>query len=460
MNVLQKLNIKEKMILGYLPVFLVIISIAVYSLQSLTKFERINEEIVEQDNFLIQTVDKITDNIIDQEAYARRYIILGSPQMLELFWQRISAFNFLVEQLRKSHGTKNTPLEQLVVVQKEFIELYTENFRFQSHPPSTLTINDDKKIQDRFDKMLKLIPQVGDIVRQNQQQKMKSAKDIVIKSFRTISLLSVFAFAVGFFSATLITRSLSSSIQKLIFSTKMISQGIFDHLPHVKNKDELGELAQSFGKMTKQLARLEERYLDSNPLSRLPGGRSIENFLKDYIAAGKSVAFLILDLDNFKAFNDRYGYAAGNNVITSTAKLIDSTVKKQGEVESFVGHIGGDDFAVLISPTHYESTCKTIIQEFDQMILDFYNAEDREKGYIAGRTRQGQEIKYPIMSISIAVVSSEGITPLNHIRIAEIAAELKEHAKSIPGSAFVVNRRDKSSKKSGFRPKVIRKLTA
>ena len=457
MNVLQKLNIKEKMILGYMPVFLVIIAVAVYSLQSLTKFERINEEIVEQDNFLIQIVDKIGNNLIDQEAYARRYMILGSPQMLELFWQRNGTFKLLVEQFRKSHGLRNIQVEQLVLLHKEFTELYTKNFSFQGQPESSATLQHDEEIQDRFDKMLMLIPQVGDIVHQNQQQKMKSAKAIVIKSFRTISLLSVFAFIVAFVAITLINRSLSRSIQQLILSTRRISQGIFDHLPHVKSKDELGELTQSFDNMTKQLARLEERYLDSNPLTRLPGGRSIENVLKNDIAAGKSVAFLILDLDNFKAFNDRYGYALGNNVIKATAQLIESKVKQEAAEDSFVGHIGGDDFAVLVSPIYYESTCKAIIQEFDRMILDFYNSEDREKGYIAGTTRQGQEIKYPIMSISIAVVSSEGLTQLNPIKIAEIAAELKEHAKSIPGSVFVVNRRDGFAKKSRFQPKVVGK---
>lgn len=115
----------------------------------------------------------------------------------------------------------------------------------------------------------------------------------------------------------------------------------------------------------------------------------------------------MLDLDNFKSFNDRYGYAQGNEIIKATAQLIKSTVDRHTSNDNFVGHIGGDDFAIIVTPLEYEPICKTIVEEFDRMVLDFYSADDKEKGYIVGNTRQGLEVRFPIMTISIAVVATD-----------------------------------------------------
>ena len=201
-------------------------------------------------------------------------------------------------------------------------------------------------------------------------------------------------------------------------------------------------------------------HIDSNPLTRLPGGVAIENILKRRLESGSYLAFCMLDLDNFKSFNDRYGYAKGNEVIRATADLIKDAVAKYGTDDDFVGHIGGDDFAVIVKPANYKKICETIIREFDLKVLSFYKPEDKIRGYIEGLTRQGLKVRFPLMSISIAVVTNEHVRKLNHIEVAEIAAELKEHAKSLSGSVYVVNRRgekpEQASKATFFIPKVIK----
>jgi GGDEF domain-containing protein len=146
-------------------------------------------------------------------------------------------------------------------------------------------------------------------------------------------------------------------------------------------------------------------------------------------------------LRHFKAFNDRYGYARGNEVIQATAKMVTEAAKAQGNEEAFVGHIGGDDFVVITSHERYEKICLAVIDSFDKMIPDFYDPEDRQRGYIQGETRQGQKVSFPIMTLDIAVVTNQNRRLQNHIQVGEIAAELKKYAKSFSQSIFVVDRR-------------------
>jgi GGDEF domain-containing protein len=122
--------------------------------------------------------------------------------------------------------------------------------------------------------------------------------------------------------ALIITRNISRSISQLKLSTREISQGKFDHLPEVQTQDELGDLSQAFHKMAQRLKSLEEMSLDANPLTRLPGNIAIQNVLNQRLQEEALLAFCQLDLGNFKAFNDRYGYARGNEVIQATAKIV------------------------------------------------------------------------------------------------------------------------------------------
>ncbi|MCB2182320.1 MAG: diguanylate cyclase [Desulfobulbaceae bacterium] len=458
MNALDKFNIKEKMLFGYLPVVLVIAMIAISSLQSLSDFERINRDIVQYDTVLVQAADEMVDNLLAQEAYGRRYIILASQKMLDLYKERDSAFNALVERVRALPYSENIHIEQIASLHDEINELYAGKFFSVTHQTVLPQEYNDKKIQARLDEAVELIRHMGAVGRLSQQQKMQTVSTIGSKTFRTTLLLSCIGILVSLAVVSLITRTLSRAISQLKQSAEMVSEGRYDCSLQLQNKDELGELARSFGNMTQRLASLEEMHLDSNPLTRLPGGTAIEKVLQGRLAAGKKIAFCMLDLDNFKSFNDRYGYAQGNEIIKATAQLIKSTVDRHTSNDNFVGHIGGDDFAIIVTPLEYEPICKTIVEEFDRMVLDFYSADDKEKGYIVGNTRQGLEVRFPIMTISIAVVATDNfLKQMNYIEIGEMAAELKEHAKSIPGSVYVVNRRGRRAMQRGFKPQLVGK---
>jgi GGDEF domain-containing protein len=193
--------------------------------------------------------------------------------------------------------------------------------------------------------------------------------------------------------------------------------------------------------MGKRLKKLEEMYLDASPLTLLPGGIAIENILKKRIETQQPMAFCLIDLDNFKSFNDRYGYAKGSELLKETGRIIEEAVRTLGTPEDFVGHIGGDDFVVITEPVRMRSIGEEIISRFDKRVPDFYDHGDREKGYIMGRTRQGVEMKFPILTISIAIVTNERKSLSSALQASEIAAELKDYAKSIPKSVLVIDKR-------------------
>ena len=246
---------------------------------------------------------------------------------------------------------------------------------------------------------------------------------------------------IGSVAAFAITRNISGSVIRLKNATREISKGKFDYTPEIDNQDELGELSMAFSEMAKRLKRLEEMYLDTSPLTHLPGGIAIENVLKKRIDTGNFFAFCLIDLDNFKAYNDHYGYARGNQVIKNTAQIIEKAVTQYDKEEAFFGHIGGDDFVVITSIDRYAVICKHIVQEFDKNVDELYDSEDLRLGHIIRKSRTGEENKFPIMTISIGVVTNK-IRKFKHfVQVGEIAAEVKNHAKSKSGSLYYVDRR-------------------
>ncbi len=437
----MKFSIENKMVFGYMPIIFVILVIAILSVRSLNELNSINRSIIEEDSFLVQAADKMEDTILAQESYGRRYLILGSHRILDLFWQRDKEFNELVDKVRALPYQEEIPIEQLVLLHNEFNDLYTKTDNIDSKPYSRLTIEFDEQVRNTFEEIMAHLQQMTLMGKQNQYMKMQLANIIGIRSFQITVLISTLGIILGLAVVSIITRSISKAIVKLKYATEIISEGNYTHFPKINTKDELGDLAGSFSSMALCLSKLEKIYLDSNPLTRLPGGSAIENALIKRLESDKDLVFCMLDLDNFKAYNDRYGYARGNEVIRTTARIIQSVVEEQGSKEDFVGHIGGDDFAIITNSMNHEKICKTVIKRFDEIIMGFYNEADRTRGQIVAKTRQGQVIFFPIISISIAVVTNNKEKQLNHIEIGEIAAELKEYAKSKPGSIFVTNRR-------------------
>jgi len=188
--------------------------------------------------------------------------------------------------------------------------------------------------------------------------------------------------------------------------------------------------------------------LDANPLTRLPGNYTIMANIQKIIGVKKSYALGYLDLDNFKAFNDRYGFARGDEALRMTAKIITNVVRNLSSSDSFVGHVGGDDFFFIVPSSIAKKTCEKIIQNFDMVIPTLINEEDRIRGYIESKDRKGAPQRFPLLSISIAAVDLK-ITSIKHPgEASEIAGEVKKEVKKLTGSNYMINRRGSSKKDS------------
>ena len=184
-----------------------------------------------------------------------------------------------------------------------------------------------------------------------------------------------------------------------------------------------------------------DRNRNANPLTGLPGNHVIQRELDSRIEKNQPFAAIYIDIDNFKAYNDVYGFLKGDIAIKITADIACDVAAEEYTSDTLVGHIGGDDFIVLVIPEHTEKICNAIIEQFDTRIRSLYSQEDLDRGYIETYNRQGIKEIFPIMSISLGVVTNEIRTFALHLEVAEVAAELKKKAKSIEGSCYVKDRR-------------------
>lgn len=178
-----------------------------------------------------------------------------------------------------------------------------------------------------------------------------------------------------------------------------------------------------------------------SPLTGLPGNVQIQAEMKKRFSLKETFAMIYLDLDNFKAYNDIYGFLKGDEIIKFTAKTILKNVHTDEYEDSFVGHIGGDDFVAIVSQTDYDRICQNIIADFDANVIKFFTDEDAEKGYIEVANRKGIVEQFPLTSISIGVVEVENKRFANVLEIGEAGASVKHLAKTIQGSTYVIDRR-------------------
>lgn len=180
-----------------------------------------------------------------------------------------------------------------------------------------------------------------------------------------------------------------------------------------------------------------------SPLTGLPGNVQIQAEIKKRILNKEEFCLMYFDLDNFKAYNDVYGFLKGDEIIKFTSKVILKNVHSEELENSFVGHIGGDDFIAIVPRRNCENICQNIIAEFDFNVKRYYTAEDSKKGYIEIANRKGIIEEFPITSISIGVVEVECGKFNNVLEIGEAGAAVKHLAKTIQGSTYVIDRRKK-----------------
>lgn len=193
------------------------------------------------------------------------------------------------------------------------------------------------------------------------------------------------------------------------------------------------------------------RAVSSNPLTRLPGAPAIAAYVSSRIAEGKKIGYLYADIDNFKAFNDVYGYLKGDEAIKTLGETLREAKEKFGGEDIFVGHIGGD-FVAVCQAGIAERLASFIASSFDKKVPALYAKPDAEKGFIESPGRRGEKLRFPLMSLSIAVSTNEHRKIRHHAHFADISAQLKSCLKKSKNrrkkSVFMKDRRTKNWKTS------------
>ncbi|HAM53166.1 MAG TPA: diguanylate cyclase response regulator [Nitrospiraceae bacterium] len=187
-----------------------------------------------------------------------------------------------------------------------------------------------------------------------------------------------------------------------------------------------------------------QKILETNPLTRLPGNITIIKEIQRRIDTDSLFSFAYADLDHFKPFNDRYGFSRGDEVIRMTARLISNIIKIKGPEESFVGHIGGDDFVFIITGVeNIDTVCSELCANFDEIIQSFYDPEERAKAFIEALDRDGKRRTFPLLTLSIGIAHNKHKGFSHYGQVSEIASEMKKHAKTFTGSRYMIDRRTK-----------------
>jgi diguanylate cyclase (GGDEF)-like protein len=438
-----KLTISRKMLLSYLVMALLTVMASAYAVVSLYQLNHLAYGIINQDFFVVETSKKMMDSLLAQESAERRYLILKDSSLAEIFQARNREFAQYLQDLAGHpfpdyadiHARMVSPAQQYGALFELVMALVAEN-RLQE--AMDLSEGDGKKIIENLASEVRTMQHKAE---QNIDARMNLMRTQGANAALMTIILTVLSLAAGFSLALLITYNISMPLKQLEKATSEIAEGQFDHHPHVDRPDEIGRLANAFGVMTKRLKALEALNLDASPLTGLPGNLAIERIIEERLSAQRAFSLCQIDLDHFKPYADKYGYAWASEIIKEVAKILLAERERAGLRDVFVGHIGGDDFVLIADPERAETLGRRLVDVFDEQILPFYSAEDLQRGFIVGKDRKGNQQTFPLLSVSVAMVTGDGSRFKNALEIAEVAAELKEYAKSLAGNNFVKERR-------------------
>jgi GGDEF domain-containing protein len=242
----------------------------------------------------------------------------------------------------------------------------------------------------------------------------------------------------------IVTRVLIRPLRGLLAATEKMSRGILEVTVPVLREDEIGQLTHAFNEMSVALQHMRQEARESNPLTGLPGNLTIARHIDERLQAGAAIAVLYCDLDNFKAYNDAYGFAKGDVAILFARDSLRKTFDELGIRDGFIGHEGGDDFIAITGFDDWERCARHFIALFDAGVPDLYSETDRANGFLESVDRKGRHQRFPLMTVSVAIVTNQWRSYSRHEEIAETAAEMKKVVKKSEGaggSRFAIDRR-------------------
>lgn len=433
-------TVTKKVIIGYLVIVffsLLAIGFALFRLHQQTAQA---QTLVSVDFKAFELVRDLQQNLLAQDNIEKQLLILRDPALRDLRLNRNEALSGYAHELSRSPFIDLfAPLNARLQEYRKLDDQLSEALLWHNWE-SALAISKESTGPLRS-QLLKYLAEI----RQEQQLRINSGlADLSQKSGEAYRLTLFFAMIGICLSAPVsitVIVSIHRSVRALKQATVEISGGSFDHRPNLSGDDEFAQLANDFGRMGRKLRELEQLRLDANPLTRLPGNLAIDREVEQRIGSKEPFSHLYIDLDNFKAYSDRYGYNAGSDVLARVGELIERVVHREGTPTDLVGHIGGDDYVVITTLELGEQVAQKVIAEFEQMVPSFYNEEDRRSGSFVGKDRFGIERTFPLMTISIALIRSDHYDYPSRLAISQDCARLKEYLKVQDGSNYMVDRR-------------------
>lgn len=438
----SRLTIAGKILVGYAVLVVLTVTVVGYVLVSLYRINSLSRSIVTVNIPGDAAAGRLIETLLAQDTYEKRYLILRRKDLRHLYWERAKEFSANLEELKRTGRTGDLPLETIEKLHARYGDLYLEMTGYirkgKIAAAEELSNGDMSDVVERLFELIRSIPPKLRASRDGQMRMIDSATR---STLRTTILLCTLSTVFSILASLLVTLYIASSLRKLKTAAGHVAEGDFEYASQLHAEDEIGDLDRAFDSMRVRLKKLEEMYRDASPLTRLPGGIAIEQDIQKRLDRNEPIALCVMDIDNFKSVNDRYGYARGNEVIIETSRIVDQATKTLGTPSDFVGHIGGDDFVAVTSPERVRLLCDEIIARFDRKAPQYYSEQDRRNGYISGKSRQGVEMRFPLMTISIAVVTNLQRTFSSPLEMSAVAIELKEYAKTFPRSLYVVDKR-------------------
>ncbi len=421
----------QKLILSYASMLFFTTAALVFSIVGLYSLNKTAKDIIMTDLPVINATNHLRESLLAQERYAGKFLILKSPVFRDLFHRKEAEFIKILGELGQKNADAHTA--RLIADYQDYRQRIEALFDSRSgNAPAP-----DKVITERVFSDIEAISANRQLLLSD---KLTEADQREATTVRFTLMLALAGFILALSVAGIFAYNISSAMRKLKKGTHRIAEGDFDFNLQIPPGDEIGDLAEDFARMAKKLKELEQMSLDASPLTRLPGNIAIERLLTHKLGGDAPFAVCYADLDNFKAYNDHYGYIKASDVIKMTGDIICDRVATLAGEDQFIGHVGGDDFVMVVPPDKAAAVCESVIDAFTAMIMQQYSAEDLARGAIEGVDRYGVHRTFPIMTISIAVLICRRGEYASASDIAEAALAIKDRLKGMTGSNYFINR--------------------
>lgn len=433
-------TVTRKVACGYLVIILFALLAVGYALVSLHHHHQRTTQLVGGQFLAFSLLRDIRQNLLGQENLEKQLLILRDLQFLDLLEGRANELDTILKKLRAAalpnyfsalpqevmeYTEQSTQLRQIIREARwqEAELMTTENTgRRRSQLLESLTGLNNKH-QETLDLELKALSAQSD------------------HAYQLTLFITLIGILLSAPVALTVIASIHRSVKALQQATHDIADGSFESPINIRGSDEFGQLARDFVSMAHKLRELESQNLDANPLTRLPGNLVIDRRIEGLIEQNIPFAHLYIDLDNFKAYGDHYGYKLGSNAIHLVGSLLREVTERQGNPDDLVGHIGGDDYVILTTPELAEPLAKSIIEEFDRLVPGLYAPQDLAAGFIQVVDRYGIRRDFPLLTVSIAITLSENLDQPSLLTISHNCARMKKNLKKANKSNYLIDRR-------------------